>query len=245
MFRGLGEKLKRGSQEISQRLNEIPVSDLSSFQAYIQGKDHPDLYLEDIHLHVKLAQLSSVHTTLMNLNQSFTSYRTALRMQSQSEVEIGELVSSIGVQSNSKYESVIGEEFIAKQIAFGALCVVNSNESVSYCEEIGKSIEMLLNQFEIKYKSSILDMKKKYVVIKMEYLKMKKLSQEKQTVEAENEVKRLREEWNVLSSAIQIEAEELLNEIVKGYSAFLAEYTEIRAQFYTRLQGNFNNQHQS
>ncbi|KAA8499639.1 hypothetical protein FVE85_7224 [Porphyridium purpureum] len=228
----LGSALRRETEQLSSKLQAIPMDDLASFRAYMEGKDHPQLYAEDTELRTSMSDLHGALQAVAALQHAMDNQAAALRNEQESWKALGELVSVTG--ASNAYESAVSEDVVATQINLGAAHVVVSSHIDMFTAELGAPVREINESATGRFENVIRSQKQLYQEHKLKYLAAKKqlvsADSQQRMEQLQAEVSEHKAEWQVLSLSLQKEANELAQELVEKMSAFLSDYGMSRSQ---------------
>jgi len=259
MLRSLGSSIRRKTEDLSTRLSELPITDVSSLQSFVQGKDHPQLFLEDSQLQVALDELESARDGIKSLLAAMNAYRDAMEASSVSAKALGETVSTATASLESEEDD---EEKTRAQIQLGAALIVTAGENGRAVKRMCEEVERKADEIEKHYESVVKELKKRYVLKKVEYLRIKsQISAKSEKVggvgsgsggalvgdEAHDEFEQLlvkerasKSEWMLLSGQLKKEAEELSAALASAISKAVLDVGQCRAEILSRNANAFS-----
>jgi len=268
-MKNLGSRLMAESENLVNKMKEIPLDDLESFQAYIQQKDHPQLYLEDKRLELAMKDLESSLQALDGLEKGIQAYKDALLESCKTTKELGEQISVTGITPS--YESHVPETTISLQIHLGACYVIESDETAKYANNVSQSLKTMKRSVDARYHEILIPNKKKYEKMKIHYIKVKKelttldikpkpqsstpgssssnletpntptgpTPEVQAILDKRRELAEAKLEWETLSEIIMKDASELTEEAVRGVAAFLTDYSQWRQSYLDQIEKTF------
>mmetsp|Transcript_6104 Transcript_6104/g.16246 ORF Transcript_6104/g.16246 Transcript_6104/m.16246 type:complete len:251 (-) Transcript_6104:286-1038(-) len=237
ILRRIGASVRRGTEDLSVKLNELPITDVASLQSFIQGKEHPELYAENGQLEVAIGELECARKGLQTLLSAMRKYRDALAAAAKSSKALGEAVSTATASLETEGDD---EETTRAQIQLGAAFIVTSGDNEKAASSMCASVEQTASELEQHFKGVVTELKKRYTVKKMEYLRLKSQIAETTNTDAERQeelrakASLSRTEWQDLSCQLKQEAEQLTAAYASAITAAVRAVGSCRDEILSR-----------